>query len=99
MNVPIISLEVQGMRHTIKVALDRHSAEMDQYIQEALDRYCEPNNIQAVVHQAATRAIDAAVKTSIEHFFRYGKGRAVVKEVVEQRLAEEWSGPVGSLQE
>lgn len=87
--MPIIRLEVQGMQYAIQHALTQHTAEMDQYIQEAVTQYCKPDNIRAVVLQTATAAIDAAVKSSIEHFFRHGKGRSAIKEAVEQEL-EGW---------
>ena len=88
--IPVISLEVRGMKQTIQVALSNHMVEMDAYVQEALDKYCEPENIRSVVSMAATAAIDAAVKESVKHFFSYGgKGRKYIKEEVDRMLTEE----------
>jgi hypothetical protein len=90
MSAPAISLTVEGMRHTLKVALSKYTAELDQMVQEAVDKYCEPENIRFVVSQAASHAIDAAVKEGIKGFFGYGgKGRKYILEEVERRLTEE----------
>lgn len=87
MNLPIIKLEVTGMHHAVQVALSEHQVAMDQYVNDALERYCSPDNIRAVVDKAATQAIDAAVKECINHFFRYGTGRRHIKDAVEKHLA------------
>lgn len=88
--MPVISLEVRGMRHKIEIALSQYQTEISQYISEALDKYCEPENIRYVVSTAATTAIDAAVKECVKGFFGYGgKGRKYIKEEVERRLTEE----------
>lgn len=90
MNVPIITLQVEGMKHAIKVALSKYTAAVDEMVQAAVDKYCEPENIRYVVFQATTAAIDACVKESVKGFFGYGgKGRKYILEEVERRLTEE----------
>lgn len=90
MNVPIITLQVEGMKHAVSVALSKYTATLDKQVQEAVDKYCEPENIRYVVSTAATAAIDAAVKECVKGFFGYGgKGRKYIKEEVERRLTEE----------
>lgn len=90
MNIPVIKLEVEGMKHAISVALSKYAVQMDEQVQAAVDKYCEPENIQYVISTTATQAIDAAVKDIVKGFFAYGgKGRKYVKEEVERRLTEE----------
>jgi len=90
MKMPVISLEISGMAHTIKTALTNHMVEIDSYVQEAVDKYCEPENIRYVVTTQARAAIDECVKQCIKSFFAYGgKGRKYIKEEVDRRLTEE----------
>lgn len=86
MNVPIIKLEVTGMSHTIQTALAKHHLDVEQYVQEALEKYCQEDNLRSVVSQAAQQALDAAVKSCIADFYRSGDGRKAVRKEVEERL-------------
>jgi len=89
MNIPIIRLEVEGMRHTVQTALMEHAAKMDSSIQAAVEAYCTDANIDAVVRKAATEAIDAAVREEVRSFFGYGRaGRAAIREAVTHFLDE-----------
>ncbi len=83
MNIPIIRLEVEGMKYTMQAALQEHVARMDASIIEAVERYCTPENIDYVVQKAATEALDCAIKEEVRDYFsRTGNGRKVVKEFV-----------------
>ena len=65
MNVPIIRLEVTGMKTAVRVALMAHAAQMDADIQAAVDAYCTPENMGAIVRKTAREAIDLAVKEEV----------------------------------
>ena len=87
MNIPIIRLEVERMKETILHALPQHAAAMDASVQAAIEAYCTPGNIDAVVRQAVTQALDAAVKEEVREFFKGSKsGRQAVREAVIQYL-------------
>jgi len=86
MNIPIIRLEVEGMRHSISVALSKHTMEMDAMIQDALASYCTPENIAHIIRSETTRALDEVIKQEISNFFYYGAGRRVVVEAVKEKL-------------
>jgi ribosomal protein S3AE len=89
MNVPIIKLEVQGMAMTVRTALMEHAAKMDSSIQAAVESYCTPGNIDAVVKKAAHEALDAAVREEVRAFFGYGRaGRQAIREAVTHFLDE-----------
>ena len=87
MNVPIIRLEVDRMKHSIFTALTEHTALMDSSVQKAVEAYCTEENIDAVVRKAAMDALDAAVKEEVRDFFGYSRnGRLAVREAVEKFL-------------
>lgn len=89
MNIPIISLEIQGMRHTIKTALMREAAALDKGVQDALDKLCTEENVTRIVQEEARRQIEAALKEEVQNFFHWNNaGRAAVREAVIEHLAQ-----------
>ena len=91
MNIPIISLEVQGMKRTMKLALMEHAALLDKSIQQAVEDYCTEGNIQAIVQREARLQLDAALKEEVRRFFDWsGQGRAAVREAVMEALNERY---------
>jgi hypothetical protein len=89
MNLPIIRLEVEGMKHSMRVALMEHASKVDKSVLAAVEEYCTPQNIDSVVRQAATAALDACVREEVRSFFGHsGNGRIAVREAVQQRLDE-----------
>ena len=73
------------------MALTEHAALIDADIKKAVEAYCQPANIAAVVQQAATKALDAALKEEVSNFFSWnGAGRAAVRAAVQQSLLRQY---------
>lgn len=94
---PVITLEVQGMRHTISTALMAHQVQMDADVQAAIDAYCTPDNIAKVIRSATTGSLDQAIREEVDKFFRYGKGRQAVADAVRQSLLGAAADPLGEI--
>ncbi|CAB4159192.1 hypothetical protein UFOVP707_61 [uncultured Caudovirales phage] len=87
MNIPIITLQVEGMKHTVRTALMREAAALDKGVQDALDKLCTEERIAAIVEEEARRQIEAALKEEVQSFFRWSAaGRAAVREAVHEHL-------------
>lgn len=86
--VPVIRLEVEGMHHAISIALHEHQVKMDSDMQEALTKYCSPDNIKRVIDNTTQDALNRAITDEVDKFYRYGKGRTVIAEAVEKTLLE-----------
>jgi hypothetical protein len=86
--MPIIRMEVDGMRYSIIKALTNHAVEMDGQIQSAVDKYCTPENMARVIDAAAKTEIDNAIKAAIEQFYRYGDGRKAIASAVAEALKD-----------
>ena len=87
MNIPIIRLEVEHMKHTMCAALSEHAALMDSSVKSAIDAYCTEDNLNSVVSIAVREALNSAVKEEVRNFFRYsGNGRTAIREAVIQFL-------------
>lgn len=89
MNIPIIRLEVEGMKHVVKMALMKEAAALDTAVQKAVDDYCTEGNINAIVRREAIAQVDAALKEEVRNFFIFSNGgRLAIREAVMEHLNE-----------
>lgn len=87
MNMPIIRFELEGIKHSLMVALSEYSLRMDEQLKESLERYFEPDNIRRVIEQEVWRTLDATIKEEVKNFLRYGgEGRKVIAAAVKEKL-------------
>lgn len=74
------------MRHSISMAFREHQVKMDEDVQMAVEAYCQPANISRIINEAATTALDNAIKEEVREFFLRGDGRKAVAEAVKESL-------------
>jgi hypothetical protein len=86
--IPIIKLEVQGMRHTMAFALSQYTAQIDETLQAALEAYCTPENLERVIQTETAKILDQVIKEEVKNWFTYGEGRKAIKEAVEKKLGD-----------
>ena len=96
MNIPIIRLEVENMRHTLAVAMSEYTLKLDDMLQDAINAYCTPENIKAIVYEEAHRQLHSIIQHSVREWFVYSdEGQKLIKQAVAEKLREEakfWSG-------
>lgn len=86
MNLPIIRLEVEGMRHSICRALSEYALQIDEQMQGAVKEYCTPENLGKIIRTEADRVLTDVIKTEVDNYFRFGKGREAVRKAVQDSL-------------
>ena len=86
MNVPIIRLEIEGMKYTLQTALSEHSAQIDKDVQAAIERFCRPENIQEHINRAVKQSLGVVLAEEIERHFKYGEGREAIRQAVRTAL-------------
>ena len=89
MNIPIIQLRVDGMKHEVYTALTNYQAEMDKYVQEAIDKVCSPQNIRSVIEKTVYDEMNTAIQEAAKTFYKYGEGNKIVSQLVIDRLKKE----------
>jgi hypothetical protein len=93
--IPIITLEVDRMKHQIKVALLEYEGMLSQEIQDAVDAYCTPENVRNVVADAVKHTVDDSLKEELHHYFRYGAGHhallSVIRESLDHHIKDEFT--------
>jgi len=87
--IPIIRLEVSGMKHTILRAFSEYMTDLDSDVQAAVETYCSGENIKRVIAAVVSTEIEMAIREETHNYFRYGKGREIIKAAVARRLAED----------
>jgi hypothetical protein len=83
---PIIRIELESMREAITTMFSERQLGMDEYVQAELDRFCQPENLQALVGRQVEINLKAALKQAIENFFQWGDGAKVVKSATNAAL-------------
>lgn len=86
-DMPIIRLEIEGMKASILHALTEYELQMDSLVKEAIERQCSSEHIHQLINYETSRAIDEAVKDEINNFFKYGKGRDAIKSAICDKLS------------
>lgn len=86
MPFPVVSLEVAGMKMSIRKALDEYVLGLSGEIREAIDRACTPENVRAVIAREADAVLALVIREEVENFYRRGPGRKAVREAVSEKL-------------
>lgn len=91
--IPIIKLEVEGMRRTMAVALSQYTAQLDEMLQQAISDFCTPENLERIINDETARTLDTVIKAEVKNWFINGEGRKAIKKAVEKRLqdGETWT--------
>jgi hypothetical protein len=83
--LPVITIEIQGMRHAIRRAMSAHFVGMDKGVQEALEAACKNFDYRDYVMKEARTCIQDALSEAIKSQFRYGgAGHSAVQEVAKK---------------
>lgn len=89
-NAPLVHLTVKGMEYSLLAAISEHCLELDEQMQQAVKAATEPAALQVMLNEVAEREIRAAVSQEVERFWRYGRGREVIKDTVAAKLDREF---------
>ena len=90
--LPIIRFELTGMKHTVQMMLQEHTAMLDEQVNAAIEQALAPGQIEGVVRRAVQESVNEAVSSEIQSFFRYSNpGRQAIREAVQAHLAEHWA--------
>ena len=84
--IPIIRLEVEGMKFAILKGLAEYATDLSEEIKSAVERFCTPANIQSVIDREVHTVISRAIGEEVDRFYRTGAGRAVIRQAVDERL-------------
>lgn len=84
--IPVVRLEVEYMKQAILHAFMDRQLKLDEDVNRAVDEFCRPGNIAAIIKRAVDDSLKEAINSEIEKFYRYGAGRAAIADAVQKRL-------------
>lgn len=87
-STPLVRLEVDYMKHSILHAFSEHQMKLDKDVKRAVERFCAPGNVTAIVNAEVERSLKSAIETEIHDFFAYGAGRHFIAAQVRKKLEE-----------
>lgn len=85
-----IRIDVEGMRQNLHSMLLLHQGQLTEQMQAAVDEALNVERIDAMLRNEARRLVDEALKQEVGNFFRYGKGRLALRDVVNSYLDERY---------
>ncbi len=88
-NIPILRLELEGMKFSLYRALDKYQVEWNKMVRNSIERYCNEENLQLVIDRVVEREINDAIQEEVENFYKYGEGRNIIREIIVKKLQEE----------
>ncbi len=86
MNLPIIRLQIEGVKYSVAMALTEYAAQVDADLQKAVEEFCTPENIGHIVQKEAWAVLDQVIREEVKSFFLRGHGREAVKAAVQEKL-------------
>lgn len=91
--MPIIKIELEGMRHCVAHAFNQQMIETDAMFQEALELACDPKALQIQINSKVSYELKHLIEEEIKSFFHFGEGQKIIREKVKERLEAELPTP------
>ena len=84
--MPIVTLELRGMKHAILHAFSEHSDELQALVNAQMERICELGELRKIVTEQLTRAVQVEITELISKevrsiFWETGVKEAVIEKV------------------
>lgn len=86
MNYPILTLEIENMRQSVKTAFGGYLDEFRLAIEKELERICTDSYINAFLHEEVEKLLNQTMNEEIRSYFEYGEGRRKIRKVVESKM-------------
>lgn len=84
-NIPVITIRIEQMQHTLKAMLSEHAAALDEQTQIALEKALNPASIQRVLDEEVLNAVNRTLSEEVRSLFDYfGAGRVAIREAIKE---------------
>jgi len=82
MELPLIKLEIESMKHSILHHFGLYQAQLSDAVAAEIERVIGEYDYQGAVTKAAIEVLNG----TIESFFRYGEGREIIQSAMNEAL-------------
>jgi hypothetical protein len=91
--IPVIRVEIEGIRQQMHYAFSNYTLDLNNIFQEALTRALDPVAIEKLINDQAEETIAFILKAQVKDFFTYGAGYKTLRACIDQKLTEQF-GPL-----
>lgn len=83
----MINMRIKALGEQFEGMIHVHAQEIKQSIQQAINNYCSPDNLQKVIQEQIDEAIRKELSEQIKSFFGYGgDGKSYISENIKNLL-------------
>lgn len=86
MNIPIIKITLEQMRHEMTHAFAGHQLQLSEEFDKAMKAALDPAAVQRLMETEVKTQLQEAVHNAVRGYFNYGAGAELVREQVHQSL-------------
>ena len=87
--MPVIHMELEGMKRTLYNALTQQALQLDTDINKAVESFCTQENLAYVINNKVNAVLEAVIKEEVEKFYSKGEGRIIIAEAVKTHLLKD----------
>jgi hypothetical protein len=87
MPLPVLRLELEGMKAAILRSFTEYTVQMDLDIRDAIERVCRPENLKRIVNEEVAKAVNEIVRSEVSSFYNYGEGAGSIRRLVGEILS------------
>ena len=80
--MPIIKLEIENMKYSILHYFNQHQERVSEAVAAQIEKVISSYDYEGAVLKATTEVLDG----TIESFFKYGKGRTMIQDAIQEAL-------------
>ena len=82
--IPIVKLELEGMKHSILTHLGLATNELSEAVSAQIEKAIESFDFS----DAVLRASSGAIAETIEDYFKYGQGRQFIQQAIQDAFSK-----------
>lgn len=86
-NMPIVRIEIEGMKQQIAAALTDYGNEIKESVDREIERAIAEYPFRETVRRHAAEAINQSIKSAIDKYFKYGVGATAIEASINEILS------------
>ena len=86
--MPVVRLELNGMKHAILHAFSNHTEELQALVSEQMDKICQTEQLRRIVTEQLTRAVSVEITDLIAKEVRAVFWETGVKEAILEKVRD-----------
>ena len=93
MSIPIIRMEIEGLKQHIAKMVPMFDGHTDSDVQDAMKACFANGNVTRMINSAVEGAINSVIRESVYEYFTSGEGRAVIHQATMDAMRRHFTEP------